>query len=276
MDQGCAGLVGGHDEDLADVDVGGPGDREQDDISDICGGQGGHSFVRLVGACLIAVEAHGAELGIDETGLDLGDANAGAGQIELEPFADGADGGLGRAVDIAVRVGLATGDGSDVDDMPPAPRDHARDDGACDIQQALDVGIDHLLPIVDGAGVDLVEPAAQSSVVDQDVDLAEVVGKGLKALRHGVPVADVELDGEDLLSAERPELGGEPFEAVDSPGRDNEARTCGSESACTSLSDSATRAGNQRCRAHQVHATAVGGACAIVKHARGDRDRRGS
>jgi hypothetical protein len=48
---------------------------------------------------------------------------------------------------------------------------HARNHGARHVEQALDVGVDHLFPVLNLAHVELVQAAAQAGVVDQNVDL---------------------------------------------------------------------------------------------------------
>ena len=52
---------------------------------------------------------------------------------------------------------------------------HSRYHGARDVEEAFDVGVDHLVPVLDSAHVELVEAAAEAGVVDQDVDFGPLL-----------------------------------------------------------------------------------------------------
>ena len=58
-------------------------DREVDDVGDVGGRERRHPFVHLVGAGLVALEAHDRELRLDHARLDAGDADAGAREVAL-------------------------------------------------------------------------------------------------------------------------------------------------------------------------------------------------
>jgi len=62
--------------------------------------------------------------------------------------------------------------------MAAAARDHPRQHRAGHVEQALDVGVDHLFPVLQVGLVDLVEPAREPRVVDQDVHRLPAFGQG--------------------------------------------------------------------------------------------------
>ena len=91
--------------------------------------------------------------------------------------------------------------------MAPLPvLDHHPRDGARDVEQTLDVRVNHLVPVHRVALVDVLEPGSQSGIVDQYVDRAEMAGQrvdralGLETVAH-VESEDQRLDAEFLFQA---------------------------------------------------------------------------
>src|SRR5581483_8992288 len=118
-------------------------------------------------------------------------------QVFPQAFGDGALGGLGCAVDSSVGVGHAAGSGAEVHDVATAARHHAGHDSAGDVEQTFDVGVDHLLPVLTLAFVQLVEAAAEAGVVDQNVDVSPFLRQGGDGALHGGVIGDVELESVD-------------------------------------------------------------------------------
>ena len=78
--------------------------------------------------------------------------------------------------------------------MAAAPLDHPRHDGAGHIEQPFDVGVDHLLPVLDVALVELFQAAAEAGVVDQHVDFGPLRRQRADSLLDGLAVAHIEAD----------------------------------------------------------------------------------
>src|SRR5450759_1558201 len=66
------GLSHGADDDLVDVHVRRPRDREDDAVGDVFGGQRLQAVIDRLGRLAVAVEPHEAELGLDQARVDLG------------------------------------------------------------------------------------------------------------------------------------------------------------------------------------------------------------
>ena len=129
-------------------------------------------------------------------------------------MAEGAHGVLRGAVDGAAGVDLAAGDGAEVDDVASAAGDHARGDGAGDVEQAFDVGVDHAFPVVGVALVDRLETDGQSGVVDERVDGLPFVGQAGDGLLDGLTATDVEGERQEAaLGIGAGQLVAEVFEA---------------------------------------------------------------
>ncbi len=99
---------------------------------------------------------------------------------------------FGRTVHVAVGIDLVTGDRSDVDDVTLPAGDHAGNDGATDVEQALDIRIDHRFPVIDVAVMKFFQPLSEAGIVDQHVDFRPCAVQGLQCFRHRRTIANVE------------------------------------------------------------------------------------
>src|SRR5207245_3222941 len=102
---------------LVDVHTGWPGHGPDDAISDIGAGQGHHALVDRVGALLVALEAHQAELRFYHAWLDLRHADGLAEEFQPERLGDGPHGVLAGGITDAAGVELKAGDGAQVNDV---------------------------------------------------------------------------------------------------------------------------------------------------------------
>jgi hypothetical protein len=91
-----------------------------------------------------------------------------------------------------------------------AARHHAGQDRAGDVDQALAVGVDHLVPVVEVGVLGRAETEREAGVVDEQVDRGEIAGERGNGGGHGVTVADVERHRQQRGA----EFGGQVLEAV--------------------------------------------------------------
>src|SRR6201999_1876820 len=134
-----------------------------------------HTLVDLVGLGPVAVEPDHRELGAaGQARFHAGHPDAGAVQVGPQVQAELVDEGLGRAVDVAPGVRVGAGDRAQVDHVAAAAGDHAGQDGPGAVGQALAVGVDHLVPLVQVGLWSGSQAEGQAGVVDQDVDLGEL------------------------------------------------------------------------------------------------------
>ena len=82
-------------------------------------------------------------------GRDAVDRDVVAGQLLAERLGQRDDAGLRRAVGGGVRVAFLAGDGRDRDDAAVVLLDHRRHDRPAAVEDAVQVDLDHLLPLVD-------------------------------------------------------------------------------------------------------------------------------
>ena len=117
-----------------------------------------------------------AELGDHEPRLDRLHAHAARAELQAQGARQVLDGGLGRAVDGVVGERLVPADRADVDEVGGAAVgrgcEQVVDEGAAGGEQAADVDVEHLAPLV---RVGLLERRAEhhAGVGDDEVDRAE-------------------------------------------------------------------------------------------------------
>ena len=119
------------------------------------------------------METHQRKFGFDHARTDLRDLDAVAQQVGTHGLRNGVYGVFRRAIYGAVFVRLGSGDRSDVDYVSPACGDHFGCDDAGDVEQSLDVRVDHVVPVGRGALVDVFESGGQPGVVEQQIDPIE-------------------------------------------------------------------------------------------------------
>ena len=130
--------------------------------------------------------------------------------------------------------------------MTAAAGDHAGQDRAGAVDQALAVGVDHLVPVVKVGLLGGPEAEREARVVDEHVDGAELLRQALDRGGDAGPVPDVELQREDL----RAELVGEILQPVSAAGGHDDARTVGGEPAGHRGAEAAARPGDEDRETH--------------------------
>ncbi len=168
-----------------------------------------------------------------------------AQHVLAQAVVDGALGGLAGTVDGAIGVSELAGRRPHIDHMPTAADDHSGNDRARHVEQALDVGVDHLFPVLDVAEVELVEAAAEARIVDEDVDFGPLRRQAVNRVLHGAVIADVEIDGVD--GGRSPFQGrGRHFGEFPGPARcQQEARSFGGKGKSSSRANAGAGSGDK-------------------------------
>src|SRR3984957_13549645 len=168
--EGRPGLGGGHQLDRVHVDVRGQAGRPVDRLGDVVGGHRLHARVDVVRLGPVAAEPDERELRVGHAGLDAADPDPGAVQVAAQVQAELVDEGLGAAVHVPARVRVAARHRAEVDHVTAAAGDHAGQDGAGAVDQALAVGVDHLVPVVKLGLLGRLEAEREAGVIDKHVD----------------------------------------------------------------------------------------------------------
>ena len=237
--------MGGEDEDFGDLDVRGCGSGVEGYVGNVVAGEGCDAGVEALGGGGVAVETGVGEIGFDEAGLDVGDANGRLVEIHAETVAEGLDGGFGGAIGAASGIGGVAGYGTDVDDMTSSPFNHARNDETRHHEQSLDVGVDHGEAFAEVAFVLLVGAKGKAGVVDKHVDVAIVGGKVLDSGFGKGAVADVEWKEENVGAVLCLELLLEGLEFIDTAGVKDETMASLGELAGAGLAYAGGGAGDE-------------------------------
>jgi hypothetical protein len=150
-------------------------------------------YARLRGARGVELE-----IAVDGARLDRGDADLGADFL-AQAIGNGADCELGAGVDGAAgREDLDAGHRTQVDDVAAFLSRGKRQCGGDAVERALDVDVDHRVPLV---GVDLGHRADRhdAGIVDQHVEPAEIADDGIDNRLDLFLVDHIELDRRGLL-----------------------------------------------------------------------------
>ena len=180
------------------------GRGEHDDLGDILGRQRANPAVDVLSSAPVAAEADLAELGLDHARVYRAHADSRTIEIQAQRLRERPDRGLARAVHVAAGVGLVSGDGPDVDHRTPSPFQHSGQHGPIYVQQALDVGVDHLVPVLELAGGQWIESPAEAGVVDQDLDRLPVLRQLVHRAEDVARAAYVESRDSHLSRAQFP------------------------------------------------------------------------
>ena len=160
---------------------------------------------------------------------------------------------LRRTVDRPVGISLASGNRTDIDDQPSltALDHHARNDPG-DIEQSLDVRIDHLVPVQRIALVDRFKARSQPRIINQDVDRAEMRGQRLDR-RFGLDaLADIESQRMYFDAVLLFEFVAQFLQAAAPPRRNDQIVPRSGQFPCDSFADPRRSARNQCCLTHNI------------------------
>ena len=188
----AVGLAHGHELHVAHVHMGGQVPRPPHGFGDVFRGQGIQVFVSGFRSLQVALETHGQKFGVQMAWLDVGHADGSAQKVAAEHPAEVVHESLGGTVHVAALECAVASDGADVDDVAGAAFYHAGQDAAGAVQQSVDVGGDHFVPVVHVARLSGVLADGAARVVQQHVDVLEPFGKVGEHFHHDVTLGDVE------------------------------------------------------------------------------------
>ena len=190
--------MGGEDKHLGYLHMGGGVGGIDGRIGDIVTGKRRDALVDVGGALGITVEAGVTEVGLHQTGLEVGDTDGSIGDIETQAVGDGLHGSLGGAVNIAIGIGGVASHRADIDDMATVALHHAGNHKTGHGQQTLDIGVDHSIPVVVAAFVFGLKAEGEAGIVHKHVNIFPFGGQGLYALCRFLAVAHIEDEGQHI------------------------------------------------------------------------------
>jgi hypothetical protein len=156
------------------------------------------TFVHVLGAGVVAVEADVAEVGLNEPGLHVRYANCRFGYVDTQAIGYGLHGCLRGAIDIATGICCVACNTANVDYVALVALYHSRHDEACHGEQPLYVGVYHRVPIFGVALVFLFETERESGVVDQNINCLPFSFERTDCLFCRLGIAHVEHQGAHL------------------------------------------------------------------------------
>ena len=178
---------------FSDLDMGGSVHSKSDALGDILARQRLDAFIDVVCALFVAMETNDREIGLDQTGFDVGHAHAGMGHVDAQAVAQGLHGRLGGTIDVTAGIGSIAGHAADVHHMSAIALHHARHDEACHRQQTFDVGVNHRVPILVVSLIFGLKAPCAASIVDQHIDFLPLGRQTLDGGSRCLTVPDIEL-----------------------------------------------------------------------------------
>ncbi len=158
------------------------------------------AFIDIVGTSIIAMETYIREVGFYKARLDIGYANSRVGHVDAKAISDGLNGRLSGAIHISASIGGIACHTADIDYMAMVAFHHCGNDKTSHVEQPLDVGVNHLIPIVKVTLIFGFQSSGKSSVVYKNVNLLPFFGDSVKSGFHCLTVSDVKRKGKNFCA----------------------------------------------------------------------------
>ena len=224
------------DEHVVDIDVCGLADDPTNYLGYVAACQWSNAAIDALRALRIAVETYHRELRFDHSGAHFAHLNSVRNQIRTHRLRDGVHGVLRGTIDCTVLVGLSACDRAEIDDMAATRLDHSARNDACNVEQTLDIGVDHRVPILGRARVDMLQTSGQTRIIDQYIDRT-LVRNLCQMLLASLFVAYIEDEVLHLDVVYRADFGSHIFEAVSASSGENQVVAHRGQFSCGSLAD---------------------------------------
>ena len=150
------------------------------------------ALVYIVGTLVVAMETDVGEVGLNESGLQIGHSYTCMGNIDAQSVGKCLDGSLCGTVDSASGISRIASHTTYIYHMSVVKAHHPGHYETCHIEQSLDVGVNHLVPVLEVALVFWLQTTCQSGVVDEHVDGLESIGYACHSIARSLTIAHVE------------------------------------------------------------------------------------
>ena len=139
-------------------------------IGNVSASQRLDALIDLIGTFVVAMETHVAEVGLYQTGFQVGYTYCRFCYVNAQSVSNHLDGSLGCTVHISSGIGGISGHAADVDDVTLVTLHHPWYDEACHGQEPLDIGVDHGVPVFRVTLVLLFQAECKTGIVDKYID----------------------------------------------------------------------------------------------------------
>ena len=199
-DDASACLMSGKDKYLSHLYVLRSRCCKEDTIRHIVSRERLDALIDIIGTLFVAVETYNGEVGFDKSGLDSSDAQRRVCEVDTQSVGEHLDSSLGCTIDRTVGISRISSHTADIDNMPVIACHHTGYYKARDIEQRLDVGVNHSVPVGKVAFVLFFESECESCVIDEDVDVLPFSRQISNLFLRFLPVAHVKDKQQGLRS----------------------------------------------------------------------------
>ena len=200
--------------------------------------------IHIVGTAGIAMETHVREVGLHQSRLHVGNTHLGVSHVNTQSIRDGLHSRLGSTIHVATRIGSIASHTTDVDDMTMVSSHHPRHNETGHGEQALDIGINHLIPIIKISLILRFQTTSQSGIVDEHINLSPIQRDVIHRLLGSITVAHIEGKCQHL-DASTFQLFLQDFQLTGVSTSKNQIVAALSKATCASLAYSAGCASNK-------------------------------
>ena len=161
-------------------------------ISHIITIQRSNTTINLVSSRIITMETDIREIGFYQSRFHIGYTHLGMCHINTQPIRDSFNGSLGGTINIASSISSISCHTTNIDDMTMITFNHARHNQASHGKKSLDIGINHLIPILKITFILRFQTTSQSCIIDQHINIAPCIRNIIYSLLCSLTITDIE------------------------------------------------------------------------------------
>ena len=149
---------------------------------------------------IITMETDIREIRLHQSRLDIGNTHLGMSHINTQAIGDCLDGSLGSTIYITTSVSCITSHTTYINNVSMITLHHTRNNQTSHSKEALDIGINHLVPIFEASLVLWLQATSQTGIIDQHINIAPILRDIIHSLSCRFPVTHVKGKGKHLDS----------------------------------------------------------------------------
>ena len=158
--------------------------------------------------------------------------------INTQAIGDSLDGSLGSTIYIATRVSRITSHTTYINNVSMITSHHTRNNQTSHGEESLDIGINHLIPILETTLILRFQATSQACIIDQHINIAPILRNIIHSLSCSFTVTHIKSQSKDLYPFCF-QLFLENFQFTGVSTRNDQIVATSCKAACTTLANSA-------------------------------------
>ena len=187
---------------------------------------------------IISMETDIREIRLHQAGLDIGNTHLGMSHINTQAIGDCLDGSLCSTIYIATSVSRITSHTTYINNVSMITSHHTRNYQTSHGEESLDIGINHLIPILETTLILRFQATSQACIIDQHINIAPILRNIIHSLSCRFTVTYIKSQSKDLYPLCL-QLFLENFQFTGVSTRNDQIVATSCKAACTTLANSA-------------------------------------